>query len=70
MSDKYYTCLVKLNKDDLKEWLTNYYDEEEVENMSEYELQSQATQAIDGILQDHFSDFVVIDKDTVVLGDF
>lgn len=66
---EYLTCVVKVNKEDLKEFLSNFYDEEDIENMSEWALQSQLTSSLEGILSDHLSDFYVIDKDTVVVGD-
>ena len=65
----YYSCLVKVSEDAIKEFLTQFYDEEEVEDMTEYKLQNEATEAIQGILSDHFSDYYVIDDNTVVVGD-
>lgn len=65
----YYSCLVKVSEDDIKEFLTQFYDEEEVEDMTEDKLQNEATEAIQGILSDHFSDYYVIDDNTIVVGD-
>ena len=65
----YYSCLVKVSEDDIKEFLTQFYDEEEVEDMTEYKLQNEATEAIQGILSDHFSDYYVIDDNTIVVGE-
>ncbi len=67
MSDKYYTVTVKLNEDDLKQWLQNFFDEEDIENM---DLQDEATEAIRGVLGNEFSDFFCIDNRTLVVGDF
>lgn len=67
MTDKYYTVTVKLSEDSLKEYLLNYYDEEDIENM---DLQNEATEAINGILSNEFSDYFCIDKNTLVFGDF
>lgn len=67
MSEKYYTVTVKLNEDDLKEYLSNFYDEEDIEDMN---LQDEATEAIKGVLSNEFSDFYCIDKNTLVVGDF
>ena len=67
MSEKYYTVTVKLNEDDLKQWLQNFYDEEDIEDMN---LQDEATEAIKGVLSNEFSDFYCIDKNTLVVGDF
>ena len=67
MSEKYYTVTVKLNEDDLKQWLQNFYDEEDIENM---DLQDEATEAIRGVLGNEFSDFFCIDSRTLVVGDF
>lgn len=67
MSEKYYTITVKLNEDDLKQWLQNFYDEEDIENM---DLQDEATEAIRGVLSNEFSDFFCIDNRTLVVGDF
>lgn len=68
--EEYLTCTVKLSKEDLGEWLIgmDICDEEEVENMSNDELQSKATMALEGILSDHFSDYYVLDKDSIVVG--
>lgn len=62
----YCTYIVKIAKEDIAEFLTNFYDKEEIENM---DLQEQGYESLNGILQDQFSDFMVIDKDTVV-GEF
>ena len=67
MTDKYYEVTVKLGQDDLKEYLQNFCDEEAIENM---DLQNEATEVINGILNDHFSDFYCIDCNTYVVGDF
>lgn len=69
MSGNYLTCVVKISEESLKEHLCDYLDESEVENMSTYELQAQATQAVEGVLGDFFSDYWVIDEDSIVIGE-
>ena len=69
MSD-YFTCTVKVSKEDVVDFLKNFYDEEEVEDWTDYKLQDCATEAVQGILSDYFSDFFVIDSNTLVVGDF
>ena len=63
----YLKCLVKIDSEDLKEFLSNFYDSEEIEDWNDQELQSQCTEALDGILSDHFSDYQVIDENTLVI---
>ena len=65
----YYSCLVKISEEDVKEFLTQFYDEDEVEDMTEFKLQNEATEAVQAILGDHFSDYYVIDDNTLVVGD-
>ena len=67
----YYECVVRVSEDSLKEYLQNFggYSEEELDTMTSYELQNQARDAIDGVMSDFFSDFYVIDKDTIYVGD-
>ena len=67
MSEKYYTVTVKLGEDDLKEWLQNFYDEEDIEYVN---LQDEATEAIRGVLSNEFSDFYCLDKDSIAIGIF
>ena len=67
----YYECVVRVSEDSLKEHLQNFggYSEEELDTMTSYELQNQARDAVDGVISDFFSDFYVIDKDTIYVGD-
>lgn len=65
MSD-YVKMTVKISKEDLKEYLSSYLSEEEIENTN---LRYEAVEAINGILQDHFSDFQVYDENCVVWDD-
>ena len=67
MTDKYYTVIVKLSEEELKEWLQNFYDKEDIKTM---DLQDEATEAIRGVLGNEFSDFLCIDNRTLVVGDF
>lgn len=67
----YLTCVVKISDEDVKEFLQDVagYDEEQVEDMTDFALQNEATEAINGVLSDHFSDYYVLDSNTVVVGD-
>ena len=65
MSD-YVKMTVKISKEDLKGYLLEYLTEEEIENTN---LQSEATDVINGILQDYFSDFQVYDENCIVSND-
>lgn len=67
----YLTCVVKVSDEDVKEFLQDVagYDEEQVEDMTDFALQNEATEALNGILSDPFSDYYVLDSNTVVVGD-
>ena len=62
MSD-YLKMIVKISKEDFKEYLLNYLTEEEIENTN---LQSEVVEAVNGILQEHFSDFQVYNENCLV----
>lgn len=62
MSD-YIKMTVKLSKEDFKEYLSNYLTEEELEITN---LKDEAVEAVNGILQEHFSDFQVYNENSVV----
>ena len=64
MSD-YVKMTVKIAKEDLKDYLLEYLTEEEIENTN---LQNEATDIVNGILQDYFSDFMVYDENCIVIG--
>ena len=64
MSD-YVKMTVKIAKEDLKGYLLEYLTEEEIENTN---LQNEATDIVNGILQDYFSDFMVYDENCIVIG--
>lgn len=64
---EYYTMTVKVSKEDIVDYLLNFYDEED---LTFKDLESEATQAVEGILSDHFSDYYVIDKHTICIGEF
>ena len=68
----YLTCTVKISDEDVKQFLQEVagYEEEELEDMSDYRLQNEATEAISGVLSDHFSDYYVLDCNTITVGDF
>ena len=57
------TCVVKIDEEDLKEYLSEFYNEEEIEDMTRFRLQSEATEAVSSILNDHFC-AMVYDKDS------
>lgn len=57
------TCVVKIDEEDFKEYLTEFYDEEEIEDMTRFRLQSEATEAVSAALNDHFC-AMVYDKDS------
>lgn len=66
MSD-YATLTVKVSKEDIKSFLSNFYDEEDLEDM---DVEDKAVDCVEGILSDHFSDYYVFDKNCIVLGEF
>ena len=65
MSD-YVKMIVKISKEDLKEYLSSYLTEEEIENTN---LKDEAIEVVNGILQDYFSDFQVYDENCMVSND-
>lgn len=62
----YCTMLLKISKDDIKSFLSNFYSDEDLDNM---DAEDEATETVSGILSDHFSDYYVLDKNTIVVGD-
>lgn len=66
MSDKYFTVTVKLSENDIKQYLLEYINEEDIKNTN---LQSEATEIINGILSDHFSDYYCLDCNSIIVGD-
>lgn len=68
----YFECTVKISDESIKDFLQDYagYSDEEVEEMSSSELQNQVIEAVNDILGDHFSDYFVFDKDSIVLTTF
>lgn len=67
----YYKMTVLVDEDSLKEYLSDYgcRDEEEIEEMTRDELQSESLECVQGILSNELSDFMVIDKNSLVYGD-
>lgn len=59
--DKYCTVKVQISEEDLKEYLSQYCDVEDMD------LDDEIVEVINGILQDHFSDYNVIGKDSFIL---
>ena len=68
---EYFTCTVKVSKEDVKEFLQEVggYSEEEVEDLTDFALQNEATEALNGVLSDYFSDYYVLDSNTVGVGE-
>lgn len=64
MADRYYECVVKVHEDDLKEYLSEFCDEEQIKNM---DLENEISEILNGILQNDFSDFFVIGKNDIYL---
>ena len=62
MSDKYYEVKIKISEDDLKDFLSNYFGKEEIEEMY---LDDEFVECVRSILEDHFSDSYVLDKNTI-----
>lgn len=65
----YLKCLVKIDSESLKEFFTEqgFYEPEEVEDWTDDRLQNECTETLNGILSDFFSDYQVIDENTIVL---
>lgn len=64
MCEEYYECRVKISEDSLKEYLSNFLDEEEIEHT---DFDDEVAECIDGILSNYFSDYSVIGKNSVEL---
>ena len=67
----YYKMTVLVEEDSLKNYLMDYgnMSDDEVENMSEEDLHDEAREAVNGILSNEFSDYMVLDKNSLVYGD-
>ena len=66
----YYKVTVLVDEDSLKEHLAGEgMSEDELENMSGEDLQGEARESVNGILSDWFSDYQVLDKNSVIFGD-
>lgn len=66
----YYKVTVLVDEDSLKEHLSEQgMDEDELENLSGEDLQGEARESVNGILSDWFSDYQVLDKNSVIFGD-
>ena len=67
----YYKMTVLVEEDSLKNYLMDYgnMSDDEVENMSEEDLHDEAMEAVNGILSNEFSDYMVIDKNSLICGD-
>lgn len=61
--EEYLTVTVKVSKEDLKNYLENFGV-----IVEEEDLQSEATEAVQGILSDYFNDCFVYDKSCITLG--
>ena len=62
MSD-YIKMTVKISKEDFKKYLSSYLTKEELEITN---LKDEAIEAVNGILQEHFSDFQVYNENSVI----
>lgn len=62
----YFKCTVKISEEDLKEYLSNYYNSEEIEDMTSYEFQNEITDIVSGIVGDYFTDYMVYDENSVI----
>ena len=62
----YYTMTVKINEDDVRNFLETVggYDEEEI---AELNLKDEAVEIINEILMDYFSDYAVYNKNSILL---
>lgn len=62
----YYTMTVKINEDDVRNFLETVggYDEEEI---AELNLEDEAVEIINEILMDYFSDYAVYNKNSILL---
>lgn len=60
----YITLVLKIEEDDIKDYLSNYYDDDELEKIN---IKLEASDVVNAVLQDHFSDFMVIDENTMIL---
>lgn len=63
----YITLTVKVEEDDIKEYLSHYYSEEEIEEIN---IKNEAVEVVNGILSNELSDFAVIDENTLIIGDW
>lgn len=64
-NEEYVTCKVEISKDELKEYMAQWTSEEEAENMN---MSNEIVEVVNGILQDHFSDFYVTGENTIEFG--
>ena len=59
----YYKATVGVSEESLKSYLSNFYNEQE---LAEMDMQSMLSESLYQILSNEFSDYVVVDKNTVV----
>lgn len=62
--DKNYSVKVTIGEEGLKEYLSQFYSEEEIEEMN---LDNEAVDCVDSLLQDNLSDFYVSGKNTLTI---
>ena len=60
----YITLVLKIEEDDIKDHLSNYYDDDELEKIN---IKSEASDVVNAVLQNYFSEFMVIDENTIIL---
>ena len=67
MTDKYYTVTVKVNENEIKDYLINQgYGEDELEDLN---LADEAVEAVSCILSNEFSDCSCYNNSSVIYGD-
>ena len=65
----YYKVTVLVEEDSLKDHLAGEgMSEDELEDMSGEDLQDEARESVNGILSDWFSDYHVLDKNSIIFG--
>lgn len=55
---------IEISEDDLKEYCSQFLNDEEIENMN---LNSEVVDILEGILQSHFSNFQVYNNSCIIL---
>lgn len=64
MCEKYYECRVKISEDGLKEYLSNFLNEEEIERT---DFDDEVVECVDHLLSNYISDYSVVGKNSIEL---